>query len=89
MMNELADVCQALFDDLDTHIAFEPIGPVGAAGFHNPVVPGCQHDRWLGVHPQSPGSEMAREGDNPMAYLPAESDGRVRPRGSFAARSWP
>ena len=34
-VNELADICRALFDGLDTPIAFEPIGLrlVEAAGF--------------------------------------------------------
>ena len=81
MEGEIRDICRALFDGLGTHITFEPIGSVEAAGFCNPVVPGCQHDSWLGVHPQSEslGSEMAREDDEPMVFLPAESDHVVFP----------
>ena len=39
MEDELSDICRALFDGLDAPIAFEPIGPVGVAGFFSPVVP--------------------------------------------------
>ena len=45
MEREIGDICRALFDGLDTQIAFVPIGWVEAAGFGNTVVSPTQGPR--------------------------------------------